>query len=360
MREESLNRFTKKFDRPLSHTQTHTFLHMRLTKHLYRFEEVRSAFLYTIRCRRHVEACFWLEELEESCYSGEARRLLFVAWFLFIGLGRLHWLLYWSTVGHLREGRQLLCIQLCTCTERESSLWMLIASNVLPPPSLPLVQSWRSFQTGVNPTLTHLNDTRLVSIVHALATDMKGYACFGKATLFGIQSFWKQISQSSWLPFSSHLRFTEIIASWRELTMRKRRVYTIPYDCLFGMTWRGMGGDTTNELQNLTKEVFQQSSYWKVKACWETDEEKEKFYQTYFPDDIPDEWSREDQEKSHGAPGFGSVDSPLGRWWRNWIPAEASFVPSALVANCRAWVSQQTIGNHGSVLDRFLSIQPDS
>ena len=140
--------------------------------------------------------------------------------------------------------------------------------------------------------------------------------------------------------------------------MRKRRILAIPFDSLFVMTWRGIGGDTTDELRTLSKELFQTSPYWKPKACWETDDEKEEFYDTYFPADIPDEWSREDQEKSHGAPGFGTVESPLGRWWRNWIPEQAVFVPSALVANCRAWVSQQTIGNHGSVLDRFLSIQP--
>ena len=28
--------------------------------------------------------------------------------------------------------------------------------------------------------------------------------------------------------------------------------------------------------------------------------DRERFYDTYFPDDIPDEWSRSDQEKSHG------------------------------------------------------------
>lgn len=331
---------------------------MRLTKHLYRFEEVRSALLYTIRCRRHFDACFWLEELEESYYSGEARRLLFVAWFLFVGLGRLSWLTSWSEHGSTREGRQLLCNQLCSCAERDSSLWILITSNVLSNTSISLIQSWRSFQ--INPILsfTNLKDERLSSIQDALSTDMRGYARFAHATLFGIQTCWKQIPQTSWLPLSSNNPLAETIQSWNHLSMRKRRMVAIPFDSLFGMTWRGIGGDTTDELRNLTKELFQTSPYWKTKACWETDDEKEEFYDTYFPDDIPDEWSREDQEKSHGTPGFGTVDSPLGRWWRNWIPEQAVFVPSVLVANCRAWVSQQTIGNHGSVLDRFLLIQP--
>jgi hypothetical protein len=32
------------------------------------------------------------------------------------------------------------------------------------------------------------------------------------------------------------------------------------------------------------------------------DASKENFYETWFPDDIPDEWSLEDQQKSHGKP----------------------------------------------------------
>jgi hypothetical protein len=331
---------------------------MRLTKHLYRFEEVRSALLYTIRCRRYIEALFWLEELECSCYSGEARRLLFVAWFLFVGFTRMSWLANWSEHSTTHEGRQLLCIQLCACSERDSSLWLLVVSNVLPTPTLPILTQWRQEQTRAAPTKQ--KDSRIPPILAALQTDMKAYTLFAKATAFGIETCWKQIPQTSWTPLSTTNHLINEIESWNNRTMRKRRIYEIPYDCLFGMCWRGIGGDTTEELQNLTRELFQVSPYWKSKAVWETDEELEEFYDEYFPDDIPDEWSREDQTKSHGAPGFGTVDSPLGRWWRNWIPAEAIFIPSAVASNCRAWASQQTIGNHGSVLDRFLSIQPES
>ncbi len=315
---------------------------MRLTKHLYRFEEVRSALLYTIRCRRHIEALFWLEELECSCYSGEARRLLFVAWFLFIGVTRMSWLASWSELATTREGRRQLCAQLCSCSERDGSLWVLVVSNTLPATTLPAKQK----------------DPRIPPILAALQTDMKGYALFAKAAAFGIETWWKQIPQISWAPLSTTNRFTEEVETWNSLSMRKRRIYAIPYDCLFGMCWRGIGGDTTDELRNLTRELFQASPYWKPRAVWETDDELEEFYETYFPDDIPDEWSREDQEKSHGAPGFGTVDSPLGRWWRNWVPEECAFLPSATVSKCRTWVSTQTLGNYGSVLDRFLNHAP--
>lgn len=326
---------------------------MRLTKHLYRFEEVRSALLYTIRCRRYLEAIFWLEELEQSCYSGEARRLLFVAWFLFIGLARISWLINWCELGGTRDGRQLLCIQLCSCSERDASLWGIITSDILASPPQ-LMKEWR--ETGAKNLAKPHKDPRIGPVFLALQTDLKGYARFAHATAFGIHSWWKQIPQTSWMPPPTNNHLKEEVESWSDLSMRKRRLYPIPFDCLFGMTWRGIGGDTTEELRNLTKELFQTSPYWKSKACWETDDELEEFYETYFPDDIPDEWSLADQQKSHGAPGFGSVDSPLGRWWRNWIPEEALYLPAGLLANCRAWATKQTIGNHGSVLDRFLGL----
>jgi hypothetical protein len=331
---------------------------MRLTKHLYRFEEVRTAFLYTIRCRRTIEALFWLEELEESCYSGEARRLLFVAWFLFVGLLRMAWIASWSELGTTREGRRILCIQLCSCSERDSSLWNLVASNVLPVITVPILTQWRQAQTQETCFTVSWNDARLPPILTALQSELKGYRLFAKATAFGIQSWWKQIPQSSWIPLSAKNHLIHELEEWSQFSMRKRRLYAIPYDSLFGMCWRGIGGDTTEELHMLTKELFQTSPYWKPKAVWETDEELEEFYETYFPDDIPDEWSLADQEKSHGAPGFGTVDSPLGRWWRNWIPEEAQFLPAGVASTCRAWATNQTIGNYGSVLDRFLAYTP--
>jgi hypothetical protein len=38
------------------------------------------------------------------------------------------------------------------------------------------------------------------------------------------------------------------------------------------------------------------------------DTTKEKFYETWFPNDIPDEWSLEDQQKSHGTPSPPETD----------------------------------------------------
>ena len=51
----------------------------------------------------------------------------------------------------------------------------------------------------------------------------------------------------------------------------------------------------------------------------QSDDELEAFYGTYFPDDIPDEWSLVDQKKSHGPGVLRSGQmldlAALGRLW---------------------------------------------
>ena len=44
------------------------------------------------------------------------------------------------------------------------------------------------------------------------------------------------------------------------------------------------------------------------------DETLERFYATYFPNDIPDEWSAEERRKSHPFPKINLLENP-------WIPA---------------------------------------
>jgi hypothetical protein len=39
----------------------------------------------------------------------------------------------------------------------------------------------------------------------------------------------------------------------------------------------------------------------------------EQFYDTYFPDDIPDEWSNEERKKSHG---IVPEESSMENIWR--------------------------------------------
>ncbi len=147
-------------------------------------------------------------------------------------------------------------------------------------------------------------------------------------------------------PYAAHRRWgAELDAErtrWLAATGRRsRREYEIPRGCLYFTTERGR---TSNLVSNIAevREPFK----WAGCAFWERaiDEGRliwipgegvfedaydrgsngdywEDFMEKYAPDDIPDEWSAADQEKSHGT-GTLSGSAPriwMGIWLRRWV-----------------------------------------
>jgi len=111
---------------------------------------------------------------------------------------------------------------------------------------------------------------------------------------------------------------TRTWASWAPLIgTRKARIYEIPTEALTQVTTRGaLSSRYTNigELRDPVPSLFEGCAWWRARLeeVGATQEEEtgavvfpndavlEAFYATHFPDDIPDEWSLEDQLKSHG------------------------------------------------------------
>ena len=106
-------------------------------------------------------------------------------------------------------------------------------------------------------------------------------------------------------------------ATWSSMVgRRKARIHTIPVEALHGSTTRGSIPSKYTNITDVRDPVILLSEgcrFWRLaleEAGVTTDEEGnsafpdddalEDFYQRYFPDDIPDEWSAEDQAKSHG------------------------------------------------------------
>jgi hypothetical protein len=346
---------------------TLTHYRMSLTKHLYRFDEVRAAFLYTLAHKRPSEAQFWLNELEDSYYSGEARRLLLISWMMRSGLRNLSWLEAWAVHGNTRAGRQLLCWQLDRWSARDSSIWWLLWAQVLMDSSsdCKLLSAWGSslqkndtlFWTDL---LADSDDPRIDTILEALQEDMKAYGIFAKAIGVAVVYSYKKVSASAWSGLSTELPQTifESIEGWRvyDGNIRKGRVYSIPYDCLFGMTRRGLGEDTTEEIRRLTMTSLETSPFWK--KCM-VGVDTETFWDTHFNAvtcDHPDEWSLAEQQCSHGEGATGGFQAPFARWWSAWTIQERLFIYGRPEAAVSAWVAKEKIGNYASVLDRLLGL----
>jgi hypothetical protein len=123
---------------------------------------------------------------------------------------------------------------------------------------------------------------------------------------------------------------------------RKARVLSIPMDCLYGKTKRGTMTFQENNLHELydpdyivenstafegIEELYGSMDDFKIQDT--SVRNYEDFMEWYFPDDIPDEWSLPDQQKSHGIGVNQSVDKPnVRRYFNRWV---------SLKSNCKIW-----------------------
>lgn len=111
---------------------------------------------------------------------------------------------------------------------------------------------------------------------------------------------------------------TALWQTWSsQLGRRKARVYAIPREALHAETTRGQIESKYTNIADVRDPVGLLSegcSFWQKTlreygityddatgaTIFPDDDVLERFYATCFPDDIPDEWSKQDQEKSHG------------------------------------------------------------
>jgi hypothetical protein len=92
--------------------------------------------------------------------------------------------------------------------------------------------------------------------------------------------------------------------------MRKRRAIKPRIEALLYLTSRSEQTPYVSsepDIQGGLLNSLKSSEYWScildhymVNNEWKSDEHLESFYETYFPNDIPDEWSLESREMSHG------------------------------------------------------------
>ena len=139
----------------------------------------------------------------------------------------------------------------------------------------------------------------------------------------------------------------------RKMGRRQGRLYTIPKMALYGATLRGRSKwaqHNLTQLYNIEKYLVG-CTFWDEaiaeyggvtdeEGCapeWTSDEKKEEFYAKYFPDDIPDEWSKMDQQKSHGDGILGPTDKPnMQKYSRMYMPKMTRF----------AWNTGQLVNTH--------------
>jgi len=296
-----------------------------LTRHLYRTDEVRAALSYAIKRGRAVEAIAWCRELIDTDNGlREAWATLVEAWMWHVLAADPTWL-YRCVKATSTDPEVLLraCWELAHVPGRDSSLWWLLVLNGEPVAD--------TFQDAL----------RSGNVAGAWGLVVRGAISEAKARTLVAPSSLPLVLTALGIPLSPVDLCASIILSCSprrgprlvtdelpppisDLGRRSRREFAIPLECLYGITQRGCSLQSTNNLNELRlgmDAALRQSPFWRERllAASQSDDALEDFYQTYFPDDIPDEWSRADQMLSHGPGLLRSSEqlsyAKLGRIW---------------------------------------------
>ena len=153
-------------------------------------------------------------------------------------------------------------------------------------------------------------------------------------------SLWSKKQNDSFKPLNELTPgITQFINELTEsIGCSKHRLYEIPKMCLYGTTLRGRSKWTQKnltQLYNVEKYIIG-CPFWdevideygiideKDVIQWNSADKMEEFYEKYFPDDIPDEWTKKEQLKSHGdgilAPDAKPNISKYSRTFMNKLP----------------------------------------
>jgi len=297
-----------------------------LTRNLYRCDEVRSALMYAIKRGRPREALAWCRELEMR----EAWTVLVETWMWHVLAAEPTWLYRCVRVESMNQDDLLdACWDLATIEGRDNSLWWTLVS---PSNHKQEVGEFRS-------ALAHGRVADAWSLVTT------GHVSEAEARRAVAPSSLQRVLTHLGIPLSRVDLCASIILSCSprrrrrppprprdpvEPGRRASRIYPIPVECLYGLTQRGCSLQTTSTIGDLwaLESVLAQSPAWTplLTVAKQSDEALEAFYQTYFPDDIPDEWSRKDQGLSHG-PGVlrASEELSYAKLGRIWFTAPCRF-----------------------------------
>jgi hypothetical protein len=348
---------------------------MPLTRHLYAEDEVVAALQYCILRGRTIEAVFWCEEL---LYS-EAVEPLFVGlrriWLYGFGIGALSWfrafcvaeaadeidfelvvgLVIWLSRLGLKGRRDTTYLILCGSTApAEQANFSIVPKGFAGTDAYFVacvdqgrcISAWRAFGSVARVTAERKHREAGLDACDLL-TDypamLVAALCLPKGELAA------RLREE---PLGSLVEIDRARADWP--VGRRGRRKAIPHDCLYWATERGKKTVYETSEKSLRGSLERpgklwDSPYWDSVADglggWEAirsdPDVRMAFYDEYFPDDTPDEWSVADRELSHGRGALQPGAAPCGeRFLFSWFGR----LPSAVI-----WNGVSALKNMGGV-----------
>lgn len=351
------------------------------SRHFYRIDEVKAALQYSIHKKNIHESIFWAKELYDSEEFDAIIEVLFLSWFYSIGIGNIEILNKIMNINIKDENEYLQLVFSMTLLKdsmRNCTLPVVFTCGLgdivksshniyFEMPALlkqenpkvdtfirttllgKYIQSWKQYtmledknfdllknmsvikhkNEEIITMLEQLNSLENVPKIHIECT-MICILCTHKAVLETAKDCIRIMDDDT----------KEKIKMYNSMIgRRKRRIYEIPKLCLYGKTKRGsMTYEESNLHELYDPEYIIENSkiietisdlYGSYEYLVENVDQLESFHDWYFPDDIPDEWSLEDQKKSHGFGVNQKTDKPfLRRYLSRWID---------LKSNCSIW-----------------------
>lgn len=336
---------------------------MPLSRHFYSLDEVHAALTYSSRRNDSLETLFWCQELILSGHIGETISTLFEAWLWHKGPFHLSWLHHaWSTLRSdtLTSNDILLSashLSTIPYQQQDHSLWNILA---LSSDSLsqvdrvtPKTPSWISIDIDAEELYfiralyqgkaqsawwmaQQWEDERVWSVLESYVAHRYTVSILdilrNYEHLLGYRSPEYDVIMRCVAVLSCCLSLDEYEKSQKELPTqltaaqqdalerwdtcvgyKKRRIYTIPIACLYGVTERGRNKWSHTNVRELNQlepsligcpfweeAIAEYGSIIRNRIQWNSDDDLEEFYDRYFPDDIPDEWTKAEKAISHG------------------------------------------------------------
>ena len=323
---------------------------MPLTRHLYRQDEVAAALQFCLVRNRPLEAAFWTQELIDSGLAEELMAALKQVWMYGFGVKALGW---YRAFVELFRGDEIaeeeivrLVSWLCRLGSKKDRSILTLLSGTVEPDRVNVCQ----IPEGFSP---------VEAFAFRAILQRKTIAAWGAVCSLESADFLKRVAAakhgvegSKFLEILDEslesraiavaalcLSKAEFAASWSQqpgeileevaaerpiwedrMGRRSRRMYKIPPECL-GLTERGkLSVYESNEKEIIGRLTLCGSPFWdsavEAYGGWAMkDRARESFYDTNFPDDIPDEWSLAERAKSHGRGASTDMAKTIQSWY---------------------------------------------
>jgi hypothetical protein len=344
---------------------------MPLTRHFYELDEVEAALAYSIIERRQLEACFYLSELIDSDEIMRGFSIMIEVYLIRFGTKYITWLLYVYDIckGYVEvdAGSALsLCCTLCSFKETDLTFLSTLIVNTQDrlkdvPPETIKDDEIVAHSVYVKPIhrylmrtircgnircafwiARHCEEGAVIEILNSFIRpetrkameslrtlhEWSGLNYSSSAQLLLCIMMISQVNKIEPIELTIPPIIERNIKDWQALVGRRlRRIYSIPKDCLYMSTRRGLlerPASTMKDLHQLGIDVI--TTYKLTEGCtfwnnlWRTfgisEDNYEEIDSIMFKDDIPDEWSLEDRLKSHDE---GLINPGERLWWRRWL-----------------------------------------